>query len=383
MAVGWAAIRRWYVDAGVSRSGDGRSWETAWKRPADIAWREIAAGDTICFSGGRVSKTYNDRLEIRHSGDLGLPITVTAGTDPGHDGEVVFDFGASNSSLLIRDCANVVVSGFTFRNGMSGSVARLRNLRGGVELRDNIIEIGRTPGNGNARGVDVRECSSAAFGPNIVAGNRITTPENSTAQTDGIYTMENGHGALRFEYNSVFVNNTDNTGHSDCFQSYRDGSMQIVGNVFRGPVAGRNNHPVWIEEIQDGGLFEITGNRCVNRNGGFNLSVWQDGRSTASGTAVLVGNEIIGGRRALYFARNPAISVIGNTIVPDHDGFAYFISVDPLVPSNVDNNRIVTSGPVASLLEREKSWSAWQRDGYDRNGQRTERLAASPGEDFG
>lgn len=378
--VGAVTPRLWYVDNRVESSGDGRSWGGAWKRATDIAWGEIAPGDTIYFSGGAQSKTYTERIEITRSGAEGLPITVAAAIDPGHDGEVIFDFGASNNRLRISDCAHVVVTGFTLRNGVSGSVVWLRDLQGGVVVSDNVIETGPGEARGNARGIDIRRCTGE-YGPNVILGNRISTPEDTTAQTDGIYSMDNEHGALRIEDNAIYVNNTDNSGHSDCFQSYRDGSMAVVGNLFQGPVAGRNNHPVWIADISEGGLIEISGNRCVNRNEGSNLTVWRSEAEAGRGTATIMGNEIIGGSRALNFERNAAIEIFDNLVEPDRDGVAYFIALDALRPENVERNQIFAPAQsVASVLGRVKSWRSWQRDGYDLNGERADRFAGGGGE---
>ena len=175
LRVGATTLRHWYVDARVVRSGDGLSWATAWQSASDTTWAAIALGDTIFFSGGSSSVIYIDSLEISHSGEEDLPIVVTAATDPDHDGEVIFDFGDSGNRVRLRDCANVVVSGFTIRNGLSGSVAWLHSLRGGVVFRDHVIETGLGVDRGNARGIDIRQCSGE-IGPNVVSGTVSARP---------------------------------------------------------------------------------------------------------------------------------------------------------------------------------------------------------------
>ena len=372
--VGAIGNRNWYVDSRVESAGDGGSWATAWKRATDIRWSDVMPGDTIYFSGGTTGLTYGDTLDIRRSGEVGMPITVAAAIDPGHDGQVVFDFGSSDNYVRIRRCGHVVVSGFTLRNGRSGSVVWLRELEGGVVFSDNVIETPALDG-GNARGIDIRECSGT-LGTNVVLRNRITTPDFTTSQADGIYSMDNGHDALRIEGNAIYVNNTDPTGHSDCFQSYRDGSMVIVDNLFQGPTAARHNHPVWVADIQDGGLFEIRGNRCVNRNGGFNLTVWRSEPGAGRGAAIIAGNEVVGGGRALNFERNTDVSIVDNDVEPDETGFAYFMAVDAIPPGNVAGNRVYATASVASLLGETRSWEAWQRAGYDINSVRIDRYAA-------
>ena len=377
--VGAIGHRYWYVDSRVGSPGDGASWATAWKRATDIRWSDVMPGDTIYFSGGTGGLTYGDTLDIRRSGEAGLPITVAAAVDPGHDGEVVFDFGTSENHVRLRRCGHIVVSGFTLRNGRSGSVVWLRELQGGVVFSDNVIETPQRDG-GNARGIDVRECSGA-LGANVVLRNRITTPDFTTAQADGIYSMDNGNDALRIEGNAIYVNNVDPTGHSDCFQSFQDGSMVIVDNLFQGPTSGGHNHSVWIEDIQDGSHIEIRGNRSISRNGSFNLTVWRSSRTAGTGTAAVVGNDVVGGSRALNFERNTGLVAFDNAVEPDETGVAYFIGDEVVPPANIQRNRVYARGRVATVLNRDLSWHAWQRRGYDVDGVLIDRFASGEAAD--
>lgn len=152
--------------------------------------------------------------------------------------------------------------------------------------------------------------------------------------------------------------------------------MAIIGNLFRGPTAGGDNHTVWIEDIRDGGNIEIRNNRCVSRNGSFNLTVWRSRSDAGTGTAAVVGNEVIGGGRALNFERNTGVLAFENTVEPDETGVAYFIGDELVPPANIQGNRIVATGTVARVLGRNLSWESWQRRGYDLNGVRVDRFAA-------
>ena len=362
-----ALSRRWYVDNAVALSGNGLSWQTAWKNPVNIEWGLVSPGDTIFVSGGPISKTYSGLFEIARSGAPGSPILVTPGVDAGHNGQVIFDFGRSaDSYVYLRNCSHVVFQGFSLRNGGSGAVAWLEELGGGVLFQHNVVETGTGGGNGNARGIDIRRCEGR-YGANIVRNNTISTTDSSRSQTDGIYSMDNGHNALVIEGNSIVVNNRNDAGHSDCFQSYRDGSMVVSNNLFQSSRSGRDNHAVWIADIRDGGTLTFSDNRSVSRNGASNVTVWRSGPDAGNGAVRIERNEIVGGSRALNFERLPDVEINRNVVRPDPTGVAYFMAITPLRPRNVERNEIHTRR-VANVLGSTKTWQEWQRMGYDANG---------------
>src|SRR3989339_311685 len=87
--VGTVSATNWYVDNAVATSGNGQSWNTAWKAFSNIAWANVKAGDTIYVSGGSTSKTY-PKVRITYAGISGGIVTITKGIDVGHNGEVIF-----------------------------------------------------------------------------------------------------------------------------------------------------------------------------------------------------------------------------------------------------------------------------------------------------
>src|SRR5689334_738306 len=79
----------YYVDNAASGSGHGTSWSDAWTSFSAINWSAIRPGDTIYVSGGASSQTYNETLTVGASGSASADVTITKGTDPGHNGKVV------------------------------------------------------------------------------------------------------------------------------------------------------------------------------------------------------------------------------------------------------------------------------------------------------
>ncbi|MGD0260550.1 MAG: hypothetical protein ABSD29_12090 [Verrucomicrobiota bacterium] len=83
----------WYVDSGVSSSGNGQSWTTAWKALSNIGG--VSAGDTVYISGGPTgsSRTYSVSAWSPIGGSSSSPITYQIGQDSGasgHNGTAIF-----------------------------------------------------------------------------------------------------------------------------------------------------------------------------------------------------------------------------------------------------------------------------------------------------
>ncbi len=84
---------KWYVDRyNTSGVTNGTSWATAWVSPLDIRWTSVQPGDTIFFSGGTTNKIYETGWAVGKAGLPGRPIVIRPGQDPGHDGQVIWDY---------------------------------------------------------------------------------------------------------------------------------------------------------------------------------------------------------------------------------------------------------------------------------------------------
>ncbi len=81
----------WYVDNAAEGTNDGTSWTNAWHAFAHIVWGAggVVAGDTLYLSGGSVSKTYTEELDIGVSGTEGNRVTISVGQDAGHNGVAI------------------------------------------------------------------------------------------------------------------------------------------------------------------------------------------------------------------------------------------------------------------------------------------------------
>jgi hypothetical protein len=351
----------YYVDSQAGSAGNGLSWSQAWKSFGQIDWNAIKPGDTVYISGG----TYNDTLEVGASGSsAGGAITITKGVDPGHNGAVVID-GQNNLSngVEMYGQSYVVIDGLSIRNIANAGVS-VKNSSAGVVLQNNDVYSG-DPGGGNARGYDVRSSVGT-----IVRGNSFSTPTNTTAQTDGIYSMENDNAT--FENNHIVISNNNTNGHSDGIQSYEDKNVTIRANwLQQANTAATNNHGAWISDTQAGGSVEFLNNVVLTPNLTADSAVTHYMEPTWSGTgsAHFMNNTIIGGKRAINLDYTPNDHIMNNIIEPVSGGFGVFVGDGTLAPANVDNNLIwAPSATVANLSNPNLSWTQWQALGYDPHG---------------
>jgi hypothetical protein len=134
----------WYVDNALATGTQaGTNWANDWRSLAGVSWSSIQPGDTLYISGGTVSKTYNEILTAGKSGTVGSRITITSGTDSGHNGKVILNAGGvrsycvnlgSYSYLTLSGGAstNMILTGTT-SGGRNGAQA-LSGTGNGIEL---------------------------------------------------------------------------------------------------------------------------------------------------------------------------------------------------------------------------------------------------------
>ena len=184
--------KNFYVDNAVSSSGDGSSWNKAWKSFANINWSQIEPGNVIYISGGTSSKTYNEQLDVRASGTSGNQITITKGVDAGHNGQVMFDGNGvtADEAIYIRPSScygYVTISNLHFKNwregtiyvaGSSGTTYSEAGAAKGVIIENNNIRI-----DGRA-GIYIQTSNNI-----IVRNNHLETSSWVNDQTDGIYSQ--------------------------------------------------------------------------------------------------------------------------------------------------------------------------------------------------
>jgi hypothetical protein len=80
-----------YVSKNVSTSGDGSTWNSAWKELANINWSTIKPGDTIKIDGGPAGNSlgYATTLTVGADGIAGSPIKIESSDESGRNGQVL------------------------------------------------------------------------------------------------------------------------------------------------------------------------------------------------------------------------------------------------------------------------------------------------------
>ncbi|MEK0081737.1 right-handed parallel beta-helix repeat-containing protein [Benzoatithermus flavus] len=374
MSLRAAHATNFYVDNAVPSSGNGTSWASAWKGFSRINWSVIRPGDTIYISGGpgvSASKTYYETLTIGASGSSAGPITIAKGTDPGHNGTVIIDGQNSRSyGVEINSRNYVIIRDLTIRNHAGAGIS-VKYTTAGVLVENNNIYSG-DPGSGNARGIDARNNNGA--NPLIVRKNYFSTPSNTAAQTDGIWSS--GNNGVVYENNRLVISNNNTTGHSDGIQSYMDYSITIRGNwIEQANTAQTNNHGMWLSNTQSGGVIKVYNNVVLTPNLTRDSAVthWAEPSWSGTGTIRLWNNTIYGGRRSLNLDKTPNAEVRNNILWPAANGHAIYIVNGAIPSTNIDNNIIwAPNANIAYVSGRTVSWSGWKSLGYDSNGMNTD-----------
>lgn len=358
---------KYYVDNTVGSNGDGSSWDSAWNSLSSINWSVTKPGDTVYISGGDTGQTYNEALTVGASGSASGKIAITKGTDPGHDGDVILDGGNHLSAGVVLNGKNhVEVSNLDVKN-FAGAGFLVKNATAGVLIEHNSVYSG-DPGGGNARGYDVRD--SSGHDAVIVRENSFSTPTNTAAQTDGIWSS--GNNGVLFESNRIVISNSNTNGHSDGIQSFQDFNITVKGNLFeQANSAPYNNHGAWLSNTRDGGTISFQDNvvKTPNLTQDSAVTHWAESSWPEHGTADIFNNTIIGGQRALNFENSPDVEVYNNVLQPSSGGIAIYSAGSSPAPANIDYNQFAgSSNVVAHLGGTNLSWSQWQAKGYDAHG---------------
>lgn len=243
-----------YVDSAVKSSGDGLSWQTAWKSLSDISG--LSAGDTVYISGGSTSAAYNISGWNPTGGSSGNAVTYKIGLDPGHTGIATFDCGGG--AWLFPTHANVVISGdagdgemhFALKNcseGIDASSGKTINIRisfvnygtinriGDFRSGDSGIELDHSyaRGTSNTDGLLYFNTSANAFGVNSIHHNVFELPRtNSGVGADGIQGSAEGTDIHDNTFTGLLL--TYNGGqHQDGLQPLGSEYIRVYNNYFR------------------------------------------------------------------------------------------------------------------------------------------------------
>jgi hypothetical protein len=378
---GPAAAADHYVDNGVSDAGDGRSWATAWRSFAQIDWRAVRPGDTVHVSGGTTGRVYREMLTVGASGKGSRPIVIQAAVAAGHAGPVVIDAQNVRDYGVVVDSRNhVVVRGMTVRN-VGGAGVRVRWASAGVVIEAMAVEAGNPTSVESTRGYDVRNSRRV-----VIRDSAYSTPTSSTAQTDGIYSMNNN--GVRFENNRLIISNGysgANQGHNDCIQSFQDKNIEVIGNYCEqrnGKTS--NSQGIFIQDLT--GTAQVWNNVVVGPNTNSPcISIENRAAPPNVGRMLAFNNSVYGcAFGALHIGRSPR-TVARNNILVSPKANAQAMKVVPPAPpaANIDYNLLHTPNsqrPVmlegAGLL----TWEQWRGGRYERNGFYGDPLFVDPAE---
>lgn len=120
-----AAAKAWYVDASVPQSGDGKSWETAFKsifRGLDSSH----TGDMIVVAPG----VYTENVDFN---GRNVTLRCTDPTDPAVVASTVIDGGAKGPAVTFwgNEGESCLLEGFTITNGHASRGGGDQRQRGG------------------------------------------------------------------------------------------------------------------------------------------------------------------------------------------------------------------------------------------------------------
>lgn len=345
----------WYVDGALARSGDGTSWQRAWRSFANVKWAQLRPGDTLYVSGGKTAKVYTTPLVVGASGADGQPITVTGGVDSGHDGKVILDGRMRQpSGVVLESAEHVVVRGLVLRDFLEEAV-RIHDSR-------DVLAEGSTI-HAPARGFHILRSSDVT-----IRGNTVTSPSFVDLQTDGIYSQDNSRN--RYERNTIVISNAETEGHDDGIQSYRDTDIEVVGNYVeqRNPKT-YNAQGIFMVDAR-GTMLAV--NNIVyapnTRNGLLTLL----NQSGTGGVLLAYNNTLVGSQWGVIQIQDvPGARIFNNilyTTAPNGAGITITGALPP--PGNIDHNLYFTpNGAPAYLVGGDhQRWQDWRARGYEPNG---------------
>ncbi len=287
----------YYVDKSASGSNSGTSWSNAWQSFSAINWNSIQPGDTLYISGGTSSKTYYESMTLPLGKD---GITITKGTDSGHNGEVILD-GQSTLARGIAIYANdvgvissdITISDITFKSFTHAGVYGTGEHDGGIQniVVDNskFIDFIRT-------GVffEGNQGGSRANSKNIIVKNSYFNDDDSfVGQSDGIYVQYMDD--FTADHNLIILDNPYSGGgdlHSDNFQSYWVDNIVYSNNIAlqQNAYKVKGTQVYFIEE--GNGIHKIFNNVAFENNPNAQDSTVRIKRNSGTFHAFVYGNSI-------------------------------------------------------------------------------------------
>lgn len=360
-------VQSWFVDSSLATGlNNGTSWANAWRSFSAIAWSSLGSGHFLYISGGTTSQTYNQALVLgANSATAGNPVTITKGVDAGHTGTVIIDGQSARIPVDTNLQTNFILQQLTVQNSNDTCVWVHGVTSGACVVQSLVIHQGPGTG-GNARAFDIRNNSAGVTVQFCVAD----TPASTTSQSDNIFSFQNSGGNILIQNNTLTVNNTDTTGHSDNWQSLNDSTVTFRNNILYHPSGGVNNHGIWLTDTNAGGTLTVYNNTIYMPIGDeIAVAHWmQTGGFT--GNALFYNNTIYGGwtSGAVYLNATSTSTQFKNNIIHPV-GIAILQTAVTLPGANIDYNCIFGGGAtIANSGGSNQTWAQWQALGYDSHG---------------
>jgi len=292
----------WYVDASVSKSGDGTSWEAAF-RLIQEGLDTAADGDTVIVSQG----VYIENIEFNGKDII---LQSTDPLDPAIVANTIIDGNLAGSVVAFDgiESESCILTGFTIRKGSAyygggirgnGTRATIRNntitdnsaewFGGGLSGCDGTIENNTISKNDAFEGAGLAYCSGTVR-------NNIITSNRAGGSGGGLYGCSG-----TFEYNTVSLNSApDGGGLAYCDGVFRrntisNNSAEEDGGGLSGCSGTIENNVIWSNAAQGegGGLFACSGT-LQNNTILENSAAYGSGLSQCYGTilnSIIWGND--------------------------------------------------------------------------------------------
>ena len=269
---------------------------------AGLPWSSINGGDIVYVSGGSDSTVYPKDGVTGKVVTSGI-ITITHGTDAGHNGRVIFAQSGiptgSKSSFELSACQNIKLYGLTFKTAVTNCIIDHDT------IYNNLYGHGYNDG-GNGFGIYMNGSSGHPSKKITITNNYIECFTNNTLARaddgrDPIWTGSN-YGGHTIMNNSIISHDAYTTNsHPDLIQMTNEGSdsnfvFTVANNFMMMKADSSSNGQCFYSTVTLDNRFEIYNNIIVNSanpSTGITIQYIYGGGGSPHHTARIYNNTII------------------------------------------------------------------------------------------